>query len=238
RFGKQETNTMLSRLGVALSALGLVTGGLAFGTPAQADVRVGVMTCDMDGGFGYILGSSRGRHCTFVPAAGAAEHYAGTISKFGVDIGYVQNAVIVWSVVAPTVALPSGSLTGTYGGATASATIGVGVGANVLVGGSSDTISLQPVSIEGGTGLNVSGGFASMSLTFQPSKEGIMGAEVAAGVGYRCGHWVDRFRWTILSGPLGAAPANHSHKPSHLSSSCGTWSCRFVDNVAASSRSM
>jgi len=160
---------MLSRLGVALSALGLVTGGLAFGTPAQADVRVGVMTCDMDGGFGYILGSSRGLHCTFVPAAGAAEHYAGTISKFGVDIGYVQNAVIVWSVVAPTVALPSGSLTGTYGGATASATIGVGVGANVLVGGSSDTISLQPVSIEGGTGLNVSGGFASMSLTFQPS---------------------------------------------------------------------
>jgi hypothetical protein len=123
----------------------------------------------MDGGFGYILGSSRGLHCTFVPAAGAAEHYAGTMSKFGVDIGYVQNAVIVWSVVAPTVSLLSGSLTGTYGGATASATIGVGVGANVLVGGSSDTISLQPVSIEGGTGLNVSGGFASMSLTFQPS---------------------------------------------------------------------
>ena len=160
---------MFSRLGVALSALGLVTGGLALGTPAQADVRVGVMTCAMDSGFGYVLGSSRDLHCTFVPAAGAPEHYAGTISKFGVDIGYVQNAVIVWTVVAPTVALPSGSLTGTYGGATASATIGVGVGANVLVGGSNDTVSLQPVSIEGGTGLNVSGGFASMSLTFQPS---------------------------------------------------------------------
>ena len=160
---------MFSRLGMALSALGLVTGGLALGTPAQADVRVGVMTCAMDSGFGYVLGSSRDLHCTFVPAAGAPEHYAGTISKFGVDIGYVQNAVIVWTVVAPTVALPSGSLTGTYGGATASATIGVGVGANVLVGGSSNTISLQPVSIEGGTGLNVSGGFASMSLTFQPS---------------------------------------------------------------------
>ena len=160
---------MLSRLGVALSALGLATGGLAFGTPAQADVRVGVMTCAMDSGFGYVLGSSRDLHCTFVPAAGAPEHYAGTISKFGVDIGYVQNAVIVWTVVAPTVALPSGSLTGTYGGATASATIGVGVGANVLVGGSSNTISLQPVSIEGGTGLNVAGGLASVSLMFQPS---------------------------------------------------------------------
>ena len=160
---------MPRRFGMALSALGLVIGGLALGTPAQADVRVGVMTCDMDSGFGYVLGSSRDLHCTFVPAAGTPEHYAGTISKFGVDIGYVQNAVIVWTVVAPTVALPPGSLTGTYGGATASATIGVGVGANVLVGGSNDTVSLQPVSIEGGTGLNVSGGFASMSLTFQPS---------------------------------------------------------------------
>ena len=49
------------------------------------------------------MGSSRDLHCTFMPAAGAPEHYAGTISKFGVDIGYVQHAVIVWTVVAPTV---------------------------------------------------------------------------------------------------------------------------------------
>ena len=161
---------MRSRLGVALSALGLVAGGLALGTPAQAqDVRVGVMTCDVDSGFGYVLGSSHDVHCTFLPAAGLPEHYAGSISKFGVDIGYVQNAVIVWTVVAPTVALPPGSLTGTYGGATASVTVGLGVGANVLVGGSNKTVSLQPVSVEGGTGLNVAGGFASMSLAFQPS---------------------------------------------------------------------
>ena len=159
---------MLSRLGVVLSALGLVTGGLALGTPAQADVRVGGMTCGMDSGFAYVLGSSRGLDCTFVPAAGAPEHYAGTISKFGVDIGYVQNAVIVWTVVAPTVSLPPGSLTGTYGGATGSVTVGVGVGANVLMGGSSQTISLQPVSVQGGTGLNVAGGFAALSLNFQP----------------------------------------------------------------------
>ena len=117
---------MLSRLGATLGALGLVTGGLALGTPAQADVRVGVMTCDMDSGFGYVLGSSRDLHCTFVPAAGAPEHYAGSISKFGVDIGYVQNAVMVWTVVAPSVALPPGSLAGSYGGATASATVGSG----------------------------------------------------------------------------------------------------------------
>ena len=161
---------MVSRLGAALGALGLVAGGVALGTPARAqDVRVGMMTCDVAGGFGYVLGSSRDLQCTFSPAQGPAEHYAGRISKFGVDIGYLQNAVMVWTVLAPTVALSPGSLTGTYGGVTASATVGVGVGANVLVGGSSDTISLQPVSVEGGTGLNVSGGFASMSLSFEPS---------------------------------------------------------------------
>ena len=161
---------MVSRLGAALGALGLVAGGVALGTPARAqDVRVGMMTCDVAGGFGYVLGSSRDLQCTFSPAQGPAEHYAGRISKFGVDIGYVQNAVMVWTVLAPTVALSPGSLTGTYGGVTASATVGVGVGANVLVGGSSDTISLQPVSVEGGTGLNVAGGFASMSLNFEPS---------------------------------------------------------------------
>jgi hypothetical protein len=127
------------------------------------------MTCDMTSGFGYILGSSRDLRCTFSPASGPVEHYAGTISKFGLDIGYVQNTAIVWTVVASTVALPPGSLSGTYGGATASVTVGVGVGANVLVGGSNDTISLQPISIAGGTGLNVAGGFASMNLSLQPS---------------------------------------------------------------------
>ena len=160
----------MRRFGMAVGSLGLL-GVVSLGTSAAhaQDVRAGVMTCDMDGGFGFVVGSSRDLHCTFLPAAGAPEHYAGSISKFGVDIGYMQNAVIVWNVVASTVAVPPGSLTGTYGGATASVTLGVGVGANVLVGGSKDTISLQPVSVEGGTGLNLAGGIASISLTFQPS---------------------------------------------------------------------
>jgi hypothetical protein len=139
---------MRSGPGAVLGAFGFITvAGMTFGTPAQAkDVTVGVMTCDTASSFGYVLGSSRDLNCTFVPESGTPEHYAGTISKFGVDIGYVQSAVIVWTAVA----LPPGSLTGTYGGATASVT--VGVGANVRVGGSNHTVSLQPVSIEGGTG--------------------------------------------------------------------------------------
>jgi hypothetical protein len=155
---------------MAVGSLGLL-GAVSLGmSAAQAqDMRAGVMTCDVASGFGFVVGSSRDLHCTFLPAAGPPEHYAGSISKFGIDIGYVQNAVIVWNVVASTVALPPGSLTGTYGGATASVTLGVGVGANVLVGGSQNTISLQPLSVEGGTGLNLAGGLASISLAFQPS---------------------------------------------------------------------
>ena len=101
---------------------------------------------------------------TTSPNSGPGEHYAGKIQKFGVDIGYVSSAVIVWAVVAPTSDLAPGALNGDYVGATASATVGVGVGAHVLVGGFSKSVTLQPVSIEGNQGLNVAGGIGAMSL--------------------------------------------------------------------------
>jgi len=105
---------------------------------------------------------------TVRPSGVPPQHYVGAINKFGVDIGYLQGGVIVWTVVAPTANLAPGSLSGTYAGATGSATVGVGVGANVLVGGSGNSIALQPISIEGTTGLNVAAGIAEMTLTFQP----------------------------------------------------------------------
>jgi hypothetical protein len=160
---------MLRKLAVATIAVGLAGGALGLGTAAQAQaVKAGVLTCNVASGFGFIFGSSRAVNCTFAPGGGPPQHYAGAINKFGVDIGYVQGAVIVWVVLAPTTNPGPGSLAGTYAGATASATVGVGVGANVLVGGSGSSISLQPISIEGNTGLNVAGGIAELSLTFQP----------------------------------------------------------------------
>ena len=80
----------------------------------------------------------------------------------------MQSAVIVWAVVAPTINLAPGALAGNYVGATAGATAGVGVGANVLIGGSGNSIALQPVSIEGNTGLNVAAGIGAISLTRVP----------------------------------------------------------------------
>ena len=160
---------MLKRLKVAISALGLAAGAFALQTPAQAQaVKAGVLTCNVAGGFGFIFGSSRAVNCTFAPGGSPPQHYVGAINKFGVEIGYVQGAVMIWAVLAPTSNPGPGSLAGTYVGATASATVGVGVGANVLVGGSGNSISLQPVSIEGNTGLNVAAGIGSISLRYQP----------------------------------------------------------------------
>jgi Protein of unknown function (DUF992) len=162
---------MLRKFAIAISALGLATGASAIGTPARAQggLQVGTLTCNVASGFGFIFGSSRAINCTFARAGGGPpQHYTGAINQFGVDIGYVQGGVLLWTVVAPAANIAPGSLAGTYGGATASATVGVGLGANVLVGGSGNSIALQPVSIQGTTGLNVAAGIAQMTLTYVP----------------------------------------------------------------------
>ena len=158
----------MSRIAMAAGAALMAVATLAAGTAparAQAGVKVGVLSCNVASGWGFVFGSSRALRCTFAPS-GRVEHYAGNISKFGVDIGYTSGAVIVWAVFAPTPDIAPGSLAGNYVGATGSATVGVGAGANVLVGGSQRTIDLQPVSIEGNTGLNVAAGIGAMTLHF------------------------------------------------------------------------
>ena|SRR6516225_6861326 len=161
---------MLKKLAVAIGALSLVASVVAVETPVQAQgVRAGALTCNVAGGFGFIFGSSRSVNCNFAPVGGGApQHYVGSIDKFGVDIGFTRGGVLIWTVFAPTTSPAPGALAGAFGGATASATVGIGLGANVLVGGSGSTISLQPLSIEGNTGLNVAAGVAALTLTYQP----------------------------------------------------------------------
>jgi hypothetical protein len=160
---------MRKNIGLTIGAAVLALG--AFGSPqdahAQAGVKVGILSCNVASGFGFVFGSSRAVNCAFSPSPSMSEHYAGNISKFGVDIGYLQSAVMVWAVFAPTPNLQPGALGGTYAGATGSAAVGVGAGANVLVGGFNKSITLQPVSIEGQTGLNVAGGIAALTLTLE-----------------------------------------------------------------------
>jgi Protein of unknown function (DUF992) len=154
---------------LAIGTVGLAIGVVASGPPAHAQggAQIGTLSCNVASGWGFVFGSSRALRCTF-SGAGRTEHYAGTIRRFGVDIGFTSAGVLVWGVLAPTSNLAPGALAGEYVGATGSATVGVGAGANVLVGGSNRTISLQPVSFEGSTGLNVAAGIGALSLRYQP----------------------------------------------------------------------
>ena len=161
---------MYKSCALAAGVLGLAIAMAGNGTPAlaQANVQVGTLTCNVAAGWGFVFGSSKAVRCTFARGGGRPEHYAGSINKFGVDIGYTQGGVLVWGVFAPSGGVAPGALTGNYVGANGSATVGVGAGANVLVGGSNRTISLQPVSFEGNTGLNVAAGIGSIGLRYQP----------------------------------------------------------------------
>lgn len=131
---------------------------------AESGVKIGVLTCHVQPGWGYILGSSKHVRCAYRPEAGGEDVYEGRISKFGVDIGYTSGAQIVWDVVAPTTNLGRGDLQGDYAGATASATVVAGAGAHALVGGFDQSFALQPVSVEGNSGLDVAAGVGEMSL--------------------------------------------------------------------------
>ena len=162
---------MSIKLNTTVCAAALALGVAFAAAPAGAagGVKVGVLTCNVASGWGYILGSSKEVNCNYVPNGGHGQHYIGDISKVGVDIGYTRGGVLIWNVVAPTSDLRPGALEGGYGGATASATLGVGLGANVLVGGFDKSIALQPISIEGNSGLNVAAGIGALNLKYTQS---------------------------------------------------------------------
>jgi hypothetical protein len=141
--------------------------------PAAAQpVKAGILACDVSGGFGWLIGSQKSVSCLFTPDRPGApqEAYVGTISKFGLDLGATSRSQMVWGVFSPTAGGPA-ALTGDYVGATGEATVAVGLGANVLIGGSNRTVALQPLSVTGQIGLNIAAGVAELSLRpFQPER--------------------------------------------------------------------
>jgi hypothetical protein len=136
---------------------------IASAAQAQPGVKAGVLSCEVSGGWGFVFGSSKDMNCTFSPNQGEPEHYVGSINKYGVDIGYTRGGIMVWAVLAPG-DIGHGALAGNYGGVTAGAAVGIGANAHALVGGANN-VTLQPLSVEGQTGLNVAAGVASMSLS-------------------------------------------------------------------------
>lgn len=155
---------------IKIAAAAMVAAVTLSTTAASAEPRLvaGTLTCYGQGSIGNIIGSKQTLRCSFNPEGpGRNARYAATITRVGVDIGVTGQSTMVWTVLASTNQLPRGALTGTYGGVSADASVGVGGGANALVGGSNKSIVLQPLSVKGQTGLNLAVGVAELSLRQQ-----------------------------------------------------------------------
>lgn len=132
---------------------------------AQASMQVGSLACDVSKGIGMIIMEKQSVSCRFQLAdGGPVDVYTGSIDQFGLAIGEVKAGHLVWGVLAASKGLPPGALAGSYGGVGANASFGVGLGANILVGGTGRSFSLQPISVEGQTGVNIAGGVTTLTL--------------------------------------------------------------------------
>ncbi len=147
---------------VAGAAVSLALSGAAIAQPAP-QIEIGVLNCTVSGGAGFVFGSSKQLDCT-LDTKGRLEDYYGVINKFGIDVGVTTTSVISWAVLASTEHLGPGSLAGTYGGVSGEASVGLGLGANALIGGSNRSIALQPLSVGAQEGINVALGVAALEL--------------------------------------------------------------------------
>jgi hypothetical protein len=148
-----------------IGAVAIVLATASAEPAAAQQARAGLLTCDLSAGIGLIVTSQKQVSCSFAPdrPGVARENYDGTITKFGLDLGVVGGGVMVWAVFAETVAGP-GFLAGNYVGASGEASLGTGLGANVLIGGSNRTVTLQPLSVSGQIGINVAVGVTELQL--------------------------------------------------------------------------
>ena len=156
------TNLALSLIR-RLAPLAGVALAISLTTEAQS-AQVGTLRCDTSIGIGEILVRKQTMTCTFTHSNGRTENYTGAIDEYGVEIGMVEQGHLVWGVVAATPDVGPGLLAGRYVGASASVAAGLGVGANALVGGTGQAFSLQPISVEAETGINIAAGVASVTL--------------------------------------------------------------------------
>jgi Protein of unknown function (DUF992) len=161
-----------STLGIAAAALVASLGS----ANALPPVRAGVLQCQGGQNVGFVVGSVTNLDCVFQSQGRRPEPYMATVRRFGVDLGFTQQTQFSWAVNAPTSRIGRGELTGNYGGVGANASVGVGGGGNFLVGGPANSYALQPISVQGQTGLNVAAGVADVEL--QPIQIGYRGRHI------------------------------------------------------------
>lgn len=149
-------------LAASIVGLSLLSASVA-AEARTGGVKVGVLNCQIAGGVGLIIGSSKNISCSFRNVSGRTERYHGSIDKLGLDIGVTGKATVAWFVFAPG-SVRSGALAGSYVGGSAQASVIAGLGANILVGGFDNNINLQPLSVQGQLGLNLAIGIANLNL--------------------------------------------------------------------------
>ncbi|MFT4118176.1 DUF992 domain-containing protein [Bradyrhizobium sp.] len=153
-----------SLLLAGLTAASLVVSTAGGSAQQQRMVRVGVLECRGGASIGFVVGSVTNLGCVLRAEGLPEDRYVATIRKVGIDLGITQETALAWGVFAPVDRLGPGDLSGNYAGAQGSASVGVGLGGNVLVGGSNNSIALQPLSVQGQVGLNVAAGLESLEL--------------------------------------------------------------------------
>lgn len=151
---------MLSRI-APIAVLSVMTVASA---TAQTAVKIGTLTCTGGEGVGLIIGSQKSYDCNFTSIDGGRDAYSARLTKIGLDIGVTGKSTMVWTVLAAAQAMRPKVLAGAYVGATADASLALGAGVKVLVGGTGKSITLQPVSVQGQTGVNLAVGVAEMDL--------------------------------------------------------------------------
>jgi hypothetical protein len=152
------------RVLAAIVALGIVgSATVAFAQAPRA--KVGALACNLAPTVGFIVGSHQRLSCTYTPDGPfPPEVYVGSITTVGLDIGVKGGGRMLWAVFAPTSGFPHGALAGTYVGASADVAVGLGLGANALLGGSHRSFALQPLSLEANTGVNLAAGVSELRL--------------------------------------------------------------------------
>ena len=149
--------------GAAVTMLVASFAGANAQQPIQR-VQVGILECRGGASMGFVVGSVTNLGCVLRADGMQEDRYVATIRKVGLDLGITQETALAWGVYAPVARLGPGDLAGDYVGAQGSASVGVGLGGNVLVGGSANSIALQPLSVQGQVGLNVAAGLESLEL--------------------------------------------------------------------------
>ncbi len=164
----RKATALILPVSIVAAMATILTFAALLAAPANAQAptwaQAGMLNCRLNPSIGFIIFGHQSMECYFHPASGPEQGYEGAINTVGLDLGVSKGGRFAWAVFGPASGVPYGALAGEYVGASGDIGVGVGVGANVLVGGSNRSIALQPVSLEGSVALDVVAGLSQLKL--------------------------------------------------------------------------